>query len=97
MKNGAEQLLRDTLTEEPPVAADMRILAAIREERTRHVWPLVAWRWAAAAGIASLIGAGIWWNGRLREEKLQEDGELMLAIIGMANIDDFTPIRDALL
>ncbi len=97
MKDGVEQLLRDALAEEPPIAADMRIVAAIRAERTRRTWPPVAWRWAAAAGLAILVGAGIWWKDRLREEKLQEDGELMLAIIGMANIDDFTPIRDALL
>ncbi len=97
MKDGVEQLLRDALAEEPPIAADMRIVAAIRAERTRRTWPPVAWRWAAAAGLAILVGAGIWWKDRLREEKLQEDGELMLAIIGMADIDDFTPIMDALL
>ena len=97
MENKLENLLRDALAEESPVAADMRILAAIRAERTRRTWVTLAWRWAAAAGIAILIGTGIWWNGHLREEKLQEDGELMLAIIGMADIDDFTPIMDALL
>ena len=105
MENKLENQLRDALAEEPPVAADMRIVAAIRAERTRRTWAISAWRWAAAASVAILIGTGIWWNGRLREEKLQEDGELMLqedselmlAIIGMADIDDFTPIRDALL
>ena len=96
MKNRTEQLLRDALAEDTPAVADMRILAAIRAEPPRR-WPSVAWRWAAAAGIAVLVGTGIWWHGRLCEAKLQEDGELMLAIIGMANIDDFTPIRDALL
>ena len=104
MENKLENLLRDALAEEPPAAADMRILAAIRAGRTRRTWA-AAWRWAAAASVAILIGTGIWWNGQRHEEKLpeaseqmlQEDGELMLAIIGMANIDDFTPIRDALL
>ena len=95
MENKLENLLRDALAEEPPVGADRRIVAAIRAERTRRTWVTSAWRWAAAAGLAILFGAGIWWNGRLREEKLKEEGELMLAIIGMANIDDFTPIRDA--
>ena len=97
MENKLENLLRDALAEEPPVGADMRILAAISAERTRRTWATSVWRWAAAAGIAILIGTGIWWNGHLREEKLQEDGELMLAIIGMADIDDFSPIMDALL
>ena len=97
MENKLENLLRDALAEEPSVAADMRILAAIRAERTCRTWVTLAWRWAAAAGIAILIGVGIWWNGQRHEVKLQEDGELMLAIIGMADIDDFTPIMDALL
>lgn len=95
MENKLENLLREAWTDEPPAARDVRILAAIRATAS-NPWT-TALRWAAAASIVLMLGGGLWRYGQQRELALQEDGELMLAITGMANIDDFSPVMDALL
>jgi len=89
-----ENVLREALAAEPPAAADLRLRAAMGFEaslrrhrrRTRH-W------WAAAACLAVFLGvAGLLqfrhYSAR-REAKLQEAGEIMLEIIGMAAADEF--------
>ncbi len=95
MENKLENMLREAWTDEPPAMRDVRILAAIRATASKP-WA-TALRWTAAAGIVLMLGGGLWRYGQQRELALQEDGELMLAITGMANIDDFSPVMDALL
>ena len=95
MENKLENLLREAWTDDPPAARDVRILAAIRVT-VSNPW-VTALRWAAAASIVLMLGGGLWRYGQHRELALQEDGELMLEITGMANIDDFSGITTALL
>ena len=95
MEKKLENLLREAWTDDPPPARDVRILAAIRATAP-NPWA-TALRWAAAAIIVLMLGGGLWRYGQHREQALQEDGELMLEIIGMANIDDFSGITTALL
>ena len=90
-----ENLLRDAWTDDPPPARDVRILAAIRATAPSP-WT-TALRWAAAASIVLMLGGGLWRYGQHREIALQEEGELMLEITGMANVDDFSGITTALL
>jgi len=95
MENKLENLLREAWTDDPPPARDVRILAAIRATAP-NPWATLL-RWAAAASIVLMLGGGLWRYGQHREQALQEDGELMLEITGMANIDDFSGITTALL
>ena len=95
MANKLENLLRDAWTDDPPPVRDVRILAAIRATAP-SLWATVL-RWAVAASIVLILGGGLWRYGQNRELALQEDGELMLEITGMANIDDFSGITTALL
>ena len=95
MEKKLENLLRDAWTDDPPPARDVRILAAIRAT-VPNPWT-TALRWAAAASIVLMLGGGLWRYGQQREIALQEEGELMLEIIRMANIDDFSGITTALL
>ena len=99
MENKLENMLREAWTDEPPAMRDVRILAAIRATAS-NPWTTTL-RWAAAASIVLMLGGGLWRYGQHREEEreiaLQEAGELMLEITGMANIDDFSGITTALL
>jgi len=95
MEKKLENLLREAWTDDPPPARDVRILAAIRATAL-NPW-ITLLRWAAAASIVLMLGGGLWRYGQQRELALQEDGELMLEITGMANIDDFSGITTALL
>ena len=95
MEKKLENLLREAWTDDPPPARDVRILAAIRATAP-NPW-ITLLRWAAAASIVLMLGGGLWRYGQQRELALQEDGELMLEITGMANIDDFSGITTALL
>ena len=90
-----EKMLRDALDAEPSAAADGRILAAIRlgaaaRRRRRRM------RWlAAAAGLAILLGGGLWQHLHRESTEhpqnvvaFQDEGDVMLEIIGMADADD---------
>ena len=89
-----ENVLREALEAEPPVAADLRLRdddvmesAARRHRRQARRW------WAAAACLVVFLGvAGLLQFQRYsarREAKLQEAGEIMLEIMGMAAADEF--------
>ena len=95
MEDNLENVLRDAWTEEPPASCDVRIMAAIRVPAPRRWVSVVGW--AAAACLVLMLGGSLWRYGQQREIALQEDGELMLEITGMANIDDFSCITTALL
>ena len=89
-----ENVLREALEAEPPAAADLRLRTAIGLEAAsrRHRHQLRRW-WAAAACLAVFLGvAGLLQFQRYsarREAKLQEAGEIMLEIMGMAAADEF--------
>jgi hypothetical protein len=89
-----ENVLREALEAEPPAAADLRLRAAIGFDAAsrRHRRQTRRW-WAAAACLAVFLGvAGLLQFQRYsarREAKLQEAGEIMLEIIGMAAADEF--------
>ena len=96
MNEQIEKMLRESLDEETPEAADARILAAIRiEAATRRRWRRTRWL-AAAAGLALLLGGGIWQFGAQRtvaqpyeadqqdDVALVDEGEIVLDIIGLA-------------
>ncbi len=91
-----EKMLKESLDVETPETADARILAAIRiEAAARRRWRRMRWL-AAAAGLALLLGGGIWQFGMQRtviqpyEIDQQDDvafvdeGEIVLDIIGLA-------------
>lgn len=90
-KADMEFYLRDALAEEPPVACDERVIAAIgmaaharRVRRTRIGW------FASAACLFVALGCGWLWRYDLeREARLQAEGELMLEITGMASYEEF--------
>lgn len=89
-----ENVLREALEAEPPAEVDLRLRATIGFEASlrRHRRQTRNW-WAAAACLAVFLGvAGLLQfqhYSALREEKLQEAGEIMLEIIGMAAADEF--------
>ena len=89
-----ETILREALEAEPPAAADLPLRAAIGFEAAarRHRRQTRRW-WAAAACLAVVLGvAGLLQFQRYsarREAKLQEAGEIMLEILGMAAADEF--------
>ena len=89
-----ENVLREALEAEPPAAADLRLRAVIGFEASsrRHRRQTRRW-WAAAACLAVFLGvAGLLQFQRYsarREAKLQEAGEIMLEIMGMAAADEF--------
>ena len=96
MNEQIEKMLRESLDVETPESADARILAAIRiEAAARRRWRRMRWL-AAAAGLALLLGGGIWQFGPQRsvvrsyEADQQDDvafmdeGEIVLDIIGLA-------------
>jgi len=89
-----ETILREALEAEPPAAADLPLRAAIGFEAAarRHRRQTRRW-WAAAACLAVFLGvAGLLQFQRYsarREAKLQEAGEIMLEILGMAAADEF--------
>ena len=89
-----ENVLREALEAEPPAAADLRLRAAIGfEASSRRHWRQTRRWWAAAACLAVFLGvAGLLqfqsYSAR-REAKLQEAGEIMLEILGMAAADEF--------
>ena len=89
-----ENVLREALEAEPPAAVDLRLRAAMDFEAAsrRHRRHSRRW-WAAAACLSVFLGvAGLLqfqrYNAR-REAKLQEAGEIMLEIMGMAAADEF--------
>ena len=89
-----ENVLREALEAEPPAAADLRLRAVMGFEAAsrRHRRQMRRW-WAVAACLAVFLG----FSGLLqfqhysarREARLQEAGEIMLEIIGMAAADEF--------
>ena len=96
MNEQIEKMLRESLDEETPESADARILAAIRiEAAARRRWRRMRWL-AAAAGLALLLGGGIWQFGMQRtvaqprevdqpgDMALVDEGEIVLDIIGLA-------------
>ena len=96
MNEQIEKMLRESLDEETPESADARILAAIRiEAAARRRWRRMRWL-AAAAGLALLLGGGIWQFGMQRtvaqprevdqpgDVALVDEGEIVLDIIGLA-------------
>ena len=96
MNEQIEKMLRGSLDEETPESADARILAAIRiEAAARRRWRRMRWL-AAAAGLALLLGGGIWQFGmqrtaaqpreanQLGDVALVDEGEIVLDIIGLA-------------
>ena len=89
-----ENVLREALEAEPPAAADLPLRAAIGFEAAarRHRRQTRRW-WAAAACLAVFLGvAGLLQVQRYsarREARLQEAGEIMLEILGMAAADEF--------
>ncbi len=97
MDGTMEDMLRKALDAEPSAAADRRILAAIRfEAAARHLKRRRRLGWiAAAAGLAVLLGGGIWLHLHQGPENrpqnivaLQDEGDIMLEIIGMADPDE---------
>ena len=91
-----EKMLKESLDVETPETADARILAAIRiEAAARRRWRRMRWL-AAAAGLALLLGGGIWQFGMQRtaaqpreanqpgDVALVDEGEIVLDIIGLA-------------
>ena len=96
MNEQIEKMLRESLDVETPESADARILAAIRiEAAARRRWCRMRWL-AAAAGLALLLGGGIWQFGMQRtaaqpreanqpgDVALVDEGEIVLDIIGLA-------------
>ena len=96
MNEQIEKMLRESLDVETPESADARILAAIRiEAAARRRWRRMRWL-AAAAGLALLLGGGIWQFGMQRtaaqpreanhpgDVALVDEGEIVLDIIGLA-------------
>ena len=89
-----ERVLREALEVEPPAAADLSLRAAIGFEAAsrRHRRQTRRW-WAAAACLVVFLGVtGLLQFQRYsarREAKLQEAGEIMLEIMGMAAADEF--------
>ena len=96
MNEQIEKMLRESLDAETPESADARILAAIRiEAAARRRWRRMRWL-AAAAGLALLLGGGIWQFGMQRtaaqpreanqpgDVALVDEGEIVLDIIGLA-------------
>ena len=96
MNEQIEKMLRASLDVETPELADARILAAIRIEATaRRRWRRMRWV-AAAAGLALLLGGGIWQFGMQRtvaqprevdqpaDVAIVDEGEIVLDIIGLA-------------
>ena len=96
-----EKMLRDALAdEEPPAAADGRIRLAMRiaaATRRRRIFR----RFAAAACLALLVGGvGLWQHGRQGDVAgdglaVPDEGEIMLDIIGMADVDEFYALQVA--
>ena len=96
MNEQIEKMLRESLDVKTPESADARILAAIRiEAAARRRWRRMRWL-AAAAGLALLLGGGIWQFGmqrtaaqpreanQLGDVALVDEGEIVLDIIGLA-------------
>ena len=88
MTDKVDDMLRDAMAAEPPLGADARILAAIRSTAVARCRSF-AWQWIAAAASVTMLLGGMLYYGRLRETAIQEDGELMLEITGMASVEDF--------
>ena len=83
------KMLRESLDAETPESADTRILAAIRiEAAARRRWRRMRWL-AAAAGLALLLGGGIWQFGMV------DEGEIVLDIIGLAEPLEFEAFQVA--
>ena len=106
MNEQIEKMLRESLDEETPESADARILAAIRiEAAARRRWRRM--RWLAAAGLALLLGGGIWQFGMQRtvaqprevdqpgDLALVDEGEIVLDIIGLAEPLEFEAFQVA--
>lgn len=88
MTDTVDEMLRDAMVADPPCGADAQILATIRSAaavRRRSF----TWQWIAAAASVAILLGGMLYYGRLRETSIQEDGELMLEITGMASMEDF--------
>ena len=107
MNEQIEKILRASLDVETPETADARILAAIRiEAAARRRWRRMRWL-AAAAGLALLLGGGIWQFGMQRtvaqqhevdqpgDVALVDEGEIVLDIIGLAEPLEFEAFQVA--
>ena len=90
-----EDVLRAALEAEPPEAADRRLRAVIGFEaaarrhrlNVRRGWGAVAACLVVLLGVAGLLRFQRYSSHQ--EAKLQEAGEIMLDIIGMATPDEF--------
>ena len=95
MNEQIEKMLRESLDVETPESADARILAAIRIGAAAHR----RWRWmrwgVVAAGLALLLGGGLWQFSRQHEVALADECEIMLEIIDMAEPVDFAVFQVA--
>lgn len=93
-----ENVLREALEAEPPAAVDSRLRAAIGFEAASRRHRRQMRRWRVAACLAVFLGvAGVLQIQRYsvrREARLQEAGEIMLEIIGMAAADEFYATLD---
>ena len=104
-------MLREAMDEETPPLADARIRAAMRlagtSYRRRRILRFLA---AAAAGLVVLVAGGVFLlqgNSQerevpglcaapvQREADVLTDGDVMLEIIGMADVDDFCSMQVA--
>lgn len=107
MNEQIEKMLRESLDAETPESADTRILAAIRiEAAARRRWRRMRWL-AAAAGLALLLGGGIWQFGMQQtaaqpreanqpgDVALVDEGEIVLDIIGLAEPLEFEAFQVA--
>ena len=111
MEERFEDMLREAMDEETPPLADARIRTAMRlagmSYRRRRRLRFLA---AAAAGLALLVGGGaLLFHGNSqerdgldlcsvpvqREADMLTDGDVMLEIIGMADVDDFCSMQVA--
>ena len=88
MTDKIDDMLRDAVAMDPPDVADARILAAIGTEARARRRPF-AWYWLAAAASVAVMLGGTLYYGHLREIAIQQEGELMLEITGMASVEDF--------
>lgn len=100
MDERIEEFLKDALVAEPSVSADAQILAAIRKKKSswQHT---MGFCWRIAACLTILLGLGILFRqSRLfqqrEDQRLCEEGEVMLEIIGMASVDEFYAISQPL-